>query len=64
MMASMSGHKPAQSTDASIASGMANTFKDLMSLKQFDAPIITVSEPTLKGGSHHVYKVKGCDHLG
>lgn len=45
-------------------SGIANSYKDLMGLRKHEPPIISVSEPTIKNGSHHVYKVKGYDHNG
>ena len=45
-------------------SGIANSYKDLMGLRKHDPPEISVSEPTIKNGSHHVYKVRGRDHLG
>jgi len=61
MMASKAGISP--SGMASVASGIANTYKDLLGLRKHDPPEIEVCEPTLYKG-HHVYRVKGRDHNG
>lgn len=55
---------------ASVAAGIAgiaNSFRDIMSLRKHEPPQIEVCEPTIKSGTaskHHVYKVRGRDHLG
>jgi PX domain len=70
MMASSAG-KAGQSKTEYIPSGMigavANSFKDLLGLRKYEPPEIEVLEPIVKSGAaskHHVYKVKGRDHLG
>jgi hypothetical protein len=38
-----------------------------MNLRTIDPPNFEVGEPLIKGGAtgkHHVYKIKGVDHLG
>jgi hypothetical protein len=47
--------------------GVACSFKDLMTLKKFDPPEIEVCDPQIKKrttGTHHVYKIIGKDHHG
>ena len=44
-----------------------STMKELLALKRYPEPTIEVCEPQLKAdtiGKHHLYKVKGSDHLG
>lgn len=62
-MASSSG-KPWSSQQPIKIDGIANTYKDVIGLRRYDPPEISVSEPQIKNGSHHVYKVKGRDHVG
>jgi hypothetical protein len=52
---------------ASVADGIASSFKDIMGLRRYEPPEIEVCEPAVKSGTaskHTVYKVKGRDHLG
>lgn len=47
--------------------GVASSFKDIMNLRKLDPPNLDVCEPLIKGGTagkHHVYKIRGTDHLG
>jgi hypothetical protein len=47
--------------------GFASTYKDLMGLRKYEPPEVEVCEPIIKTGAaskHHVYKVRGRDHLG
>lgn len=47
--------------------GIAHCFGDLMKLRHFDPPEISVCDPQKKKtttGTHHVYRVVGRDHLG
>ncbi len=44
-----------------------NNMKELMELRRYPEPEMEVCEPTLKAdtlGKHHVFKVRGKDHLG
>ena len=46
---------------------MARSFKDIITLRKHDPPLLEVCEPSIKGGAaakHHVYKIRGSDHLG
>ena len=50
-----------------IKTGIASHFKDLLGLRKFDQPELEVCEPQIKttaASKHHVYKVRGKDHLG
>lgn len=51
----------------SVSTGIAASFKDLLSLRKHEPPQIDVGTPIVKSGTatkHHVYSVKGRDHVG
>ena len=51
----------------SAASGIASSYKDLLGLRRHDPPELEVNEAVIKStatGKHHVYKIRGRDHLG
>jgi len=60
MMAASSG-KPWSSThhQPTQIDGIVNSFKDLLNVRRHDPPTISVSDPTIRNGSHHVYKIRG-----
>ena len=69
MMASKAGRQDfaTPSIAQGIAQGIANSYKDLLGLRKFEPPQVEVCDPTIKtsaASKHHVYKVRGSDHLG